>query len=200
MSYSYTRFRRVLAVVRILVGLIFVISGSIKLFDPSFFASGFMTALARMSGTTAEWYFPIMQALWTHPGWFAVLVGMIELFLGIALVLGLATRPACFLGMAYILNKMAITWYPGTHRFDLYEYIDVHGGQFTLLCLLVLFAVGHAGETWGLGAIYHNQRFEKPPTPLREHPEYSYLYEPEKDEERGEKPSPSPTQAPFNKN
>ena len=133
-----------------------------------------------------------MHALWTRPGWFAVLVGMIELFLGIALVLGLATRPACFLGMAYILNKMAITWYPGTHHFGLYEYMDVHGGQFTMLCLFLLFAVGHAGETWGLGAIYHHQRFEKRPEPLREHPEYSYLYEPEKEEERREDPAPNP--------
>ncbi len=183
MSYSYTRFRRVLAVVRISVGLIFVTTGSIKLFDPEFFGTGFSAALTRMSATTAEWYFPIMQSLWTHPGWFAVLVGMVELFLGMALVLGLATRPACYIGIIYVLNKVAITWYPGSHHFGLYEYIDAHLGQMTMFFLFLLFAAGHAGETWGLGAIYHHQRFEKKRGSLRDHPEYSYLYEPEKAEE-----------------
>jgi uncharacterized membrane protein YphA (DoxX/SURF4 family) len=182
MSYSYTRFRRVLAVVRILVGLIFVISGGIKLFDPSFFASGFMAALSRMSTTTVGWYLPIVHNLFNHPGWFAVLVGAIELFLGIALSLGLATRPASFLGVLYMLNRMAITWYPGGSNPSLYQYMDVHVQQFTMMCLFLLFAVGHAGETWGLGAIYHNQRFEKRQSSLRDHPEYSYLYEPETEE------------------
>jgi uncharacterized membrane protein YphA (DoxX/SURF4 family) len=191
MSYSYTRFRRVLAVVRILVGLIFAVSGSIKLFDPTFFASGFLAALTRMTATTAEWYFPVMQSMWNHPGWFAVLAGMVELFLGIALVLGLATRPACFLGMIYMLNKMVITWYPGVHHFGLYEYMDAHVGQITMFFLFVLFAVGHAGETWGLGAIYHHQRFEKRRSSLRDRPEYSYLYEPEREEEKHEATAPT---------
>ena len=190
MSYSYTRFRRVLAVVRIAIGLVFVVSGGIKLFDPAFFAGGFLTALSRMSTTTAGWYLPIMQSLFTHPGWFAVLVGAIELFLGIALVLGLATRPASFLGILYMLNRMAITWYPGGSNPTLYQYMDAHVEQLTVFCLFLLFAVGHAGETWGLGAIYHHQRFDKRQSSLREHPDYSYLYEPENENERLEQPTP----------
>ena len=96
------------------------------------------------------------------PGWSAVLVGMVELFLGMALVLGLATRPACYIGMIYVLNKMAITWYPATHHFGLHEFMEVHLEQLTMFFLFLLFAAGHAGETWGLGAIYHHRRFRKP--------------------------------------
>ncbi len=184
MSYSNTRLRRVLAVVRIAVGLIFVIYGATKLFDPSFFATGFTGSLTRMSGTAADWYFPIVHSLWSHPGAFAVLVGMVELFLGIGLVLGLATRPVCLVGMIYMLNRIAITWYPGGHNFELYQYIDVHLAQLSLFFLFLLFAVGHAGETWGLGAIYHHERFDNQRSSLRDHPDYRYLYEPEKDEEK----------------
>jgi uncharacterized membrane protein YphA (DoxX/SURF4 family) len=190
MSYSYTRFRRVLAVVRIAIGLLFLVGGGIKLFDPNFFASGFLTALARMSTTTAGWYLPVVQNLFNHPGWFAVLVGAIESFLGIALVLGLATRPASFLGMLYMLNRMAITWYPGGNHPTLYQYMDAHVEQFTVFCLFLLFAAGHAGETWGLGAIYHHERFEKRQSSLRDHPDYRYLYEPENEEELHEDPAP----------
>jgi uncharacterized membrane protein YphA (DoxX/SURF4 family) len=191
MSYSYTRFRRVLAVVRIGVGFIFLLGGGIKLFDPSFFGGGFLTALSHISPLSPSWYQPMVRVLFEHPGWYAVAVGAIELFLGLALVLGLATRPASFVGMFYMLNRMAITWYPGGSNPGLYEYMDVHVPQVTMLCLFLLFAVGHAGETWGLGAIYHHQRFEKQKSSLRDHPEYSYLYEPEREEERQDHPAES---------
>ena len=192
MSYSYTRFRRVLALSRITVGLMFVVSGCTKLFDPTFFASGFTGALVKMSASSAQWYMPLMHYLWNRPGYFAVLAGLVELFLGIALVLGLATRPAAFLGMFYMFNRVAITWYPGGNDPSLYQYLDAHAVQITFFLLFLLFAVGRAGETWGVGAIYHNQPFESPKTSLRNHPEYSYLYEPEKEEERADY-SVSPT-------
>lgn len=179
-----TRLRRAMAAVRIVVGIIFLVYGCTKLFDPSFFSSGFMNALGKVNGSAADWYFPFVRAMWHRPGVFAVLVGMVELFLGIALVLGLATRPACVVGMLYMLNKLAITWYPGAHGLVAWEFLNVHMDQIALFCLFLLLAVGRAGDTWGLGAIYHRQHFLKRGSSLRSRPEYSYLYEPERPEEK----------------
>lgn len=178
-----TRLRRALAAVRILVGVIFVVYGATKLFDPVFFSSGFVAALTKVNSTAADWYFPIVRVLWHRPGVFAVMVGMVELFLGIALVLGLATRPACVLGMFYMLNKFAITWYPGGSGIVAWEFLSIHMDQIALFCIFLLLALGRAGDTWGLGAIYHRKHFLKRGSALRSRPEYSYLYEPERPEE-----------------
>src|SRR4051812_13720994 len=115
MSFSETRFRHVLAVVRMGIGVAFCVYGGTKLFDPFFFASGFQGSLAKASSSAADWYLPVVHSIWVHPGMVAVGVGMLELFLGIGLLLGLATRPVCAIGMFYMLNKIAITWYSAGH-------------------------------------------------------------------------------------
>lgn len=190
MTEMNLRFRRMMAVVRIGLGVAFCVYGGTKLFDPLFFASGFQNALSKASATAADWYFPVIHSIWMHPGMFAVGIGMLELFLGFGLVLGLATRPVCLVGMLYMLNKMAITWYPGGHGNSAWQFLDVHMEQLAVFGLLLLFLVGRAGETWGLGAVYHSQRSERRPTSLRESPEYRYLYEP--DEKDDEKDTPVP--------
>jgi uncharacterized membrane protein YphA (DoxX/SURF4 family) len=187
MKPSNDGFRRVMALVRIALGLAFCVYGTTKLFDPNFFATGFQFALTRASGTAAEWYSPVIRSIWIHPGMFAVGVGMLELFLGTALLLGLATRPACLVGMVYMMNKAAITWHVATGQGNgIWQFLDAHMEQFTLFCLLLLLMVGHAGETWGLGAFYHRAPADDGRISLRDRPEYRYLYEPEEREQRGE--------------
>jgi len=167
-----------MALVRFALGIVFCVYGATKLFDPQFFSTGFQFALTKAAGTAADWYSPVVRTIWNHPGMSAVAIGMLELFLGIALVLGLATRPACLIGMVYMLNKAAINWHSAAGQGNgVWLFLDAHMEQFTLFCLLLLLMVGRAGETWGLGALYHRTTG---PTriSLRERPEYRYLYEP----------------------
>jgi hypothetical protein len=66
----------------------------------------------------------------------------------------------------------------------IWQFLNVHMDQIALFCLFLILAAGRAGDTWGLGAIYHSHGFLKRRSGLREHPEYSYLYEPERPDER----------------
>src|SRR3954447_7001994 len=150
MSYRQARFRRVLASTRIAVGLIFLTLGAAKLFDPSFFTLGFQSSLVTMTRVAADWYLPVVEELWRHPGLYALLVGMMEMFLGVGLCLGLATRPVCVAGMLYMLNRIAITWYQGGMESASWQFIGAHVDQFSMFLLFLVLGFGHAGETWGL--------------------------------------------------
>ena len=191
MSYNSERFHRVMAGVRIATGFAFCVYGGTKLFDPTFFESGFQFALGRASATAADWYYPVVHSLWMHPGIYAVAVGMLESFLGLALVLGLATRPASLVGMVYMLNKIALTWHIAGQGNIAWQVLDAHMEQLAVFGLLLLFLVGHAGETWGLGALYHSPMASR--SSLRERPEYKYLFEEDKEEQKEPQPKePTP--------
>jgi hypothetical protein len=82
-----------------------------------------------------------------------------EMFLGVGLCLGLATRPVCVAGMLYMLNRIAITWYQGGMESASWQFIGAHVDQFSMFLLFLVLGFGHAGETWGLGALYHHHRF-----------------------------------------
>ncbi|HWR15794.1 MAG TPA: DoxX family protein [Terriglobales bacterium] len=159
MSYSYRRFRRVLAFVRIVLGMVFTYYGATKLFDPNFFSFGFNNTLTDLNRSAATWYSPIVESMWKHPSSYAVAIGMVELFIGLGLLFGLATRPVSFVGMLYSINKTLIAWQPNVQYPTTWNYLDAHMAQIALFCLFWIFLVEHAGETWGLGAIYHAHRF-----------------------------------------
>lgn len=198
MSYNNQRFRHVMAGVRIAIGFAFYIYGATKLFDPMFFESGFQMALGRASATAADWYYPVIHSLWMHPGVYAVAVGMLESFLGLALLLGLATRPACLIGMVYMLNKIALTWHVAGQGNIAWQILDAHMEHIAIFGLLLLFLVGHAGETWGLGALYHSSAAGR--TSLRERPEYKYLFEDEQADRKEDEQKKEERKAPVSKN
>jgi hypothetical protein len=84
---------------------------------------------------------------------------MVQLFLGLALLLGIATRPASVVGMVYMANRIVLSWRPEVPNPTLWHYLDAHLLHIALFSLFLIFAVEHAGETWGLGAFYHSHRF-----------------------------------------
>jgi uncharacterized membrane protein YphA (DoxX/SURF4 family) len=158
MSYSHRRFRRLLAVIRILFGIVFLYYGATKLFDPDFFARGYSFALSAMRYTVAQWYTPVLEIMIGNPAKYAFVSGMVELFLGIGLLLGLAVRPVSVVGMLYVINKMVMSWHPVMTVPTSGQYLELHLAQLGMVCLFLIFAVEHAGETWGLGSIYHAER------------------------------------------
>jgi uncharacterized membrane protein YphA (DoxX/SURF4 family) len=162
MRYSERRLRRVLALTRMTVGLVYVCYGYEKLFDASFFENGFLQRLSYWQTTVAPWYAWVWQMLATHPSRWAVFFGTVEMFLGVALLLGLATRPACALGILYTLHRFALGWYPDD-AFEMWRFLELHLEQIAMMGLFLLMIVGHAGDVWGLGAIYHRVRLRLRP-------------------------------------
>jgi uncharacterized membrane protein YphA (DoxX/SURF4 family) len=70
---------------------------------------------------------------------FALIVGLGELMLGIALVLGTKVRLACSLGLLMLLNFMLAK---GVYPWQF-------GGDFIYSLLLTLFIASNAGKYWG---------------------------------------------------
>jgi len=158
MKYSEKRLRRALALVRITVGLVYVCYGYEKLFDPVFFDYGFMQRLSYWQTSVAPGYAWVWQMLAAHPSRWAVFFGTVEMFLGVALLFGLATRLACLVGMLYMLHFSGLSWYPDDTPFFFWRFLELHLGQIALFAVFLLMGLGHAGDIWGLGAIYHRVR------------------------------------------
>ena len=162
--YSNVRLRKSLALVRILAGLVFVWMGAYKVSSLDFVSTVFPDFLdSAIHGGAATWMRPLFHTIMaTSVGKVGVLIGLSELFIGIALLLGLAVRPACFVGMLYSFGLLAATWNPveGGPATMLRTAAHHYRNLFPLLVFWLL-AAGHAGETWGLGALYHHHRARK---------------------------------------
>jgi uncharacterized membrane protein YphA (DoxX/SURF4 family) len=163
MAYSHSRLRNTLAVVRVLTGILFLFAAVHK-FSSWEFAKiefpQFVSDAAR--GAAAGSYGDFLSSLvGQHFAGFAALAASIELFIGVGLVLGLAVRPTSILGLVYTVHLMLATWnVPGPNE-PMGRYLDNGGKLIPLLFLFVLFGCGHAGENWGLGALYHHRRHRK---------------------------------------
>lgn len=161
MAYSHARLRKTLALVRIVTGAVFLVFGASKISSLEFARVGFPQFLWDAThGAALGFYGSFLQSLGVShsAAKFAVLVGFVELFIGIGLLLGLVVRPIALLGMVYTVNLMLATWMtPGPDQ-PLWRYLEPQMGHVTLFFLFLLFGIGHAGENWGLGALYHHRR------------------------------------------
>lgn len=158
MRYSEERLRRSLALVRIVVGVIYIGAGYARLFDLTYFERTFLPRLGYWQTAVAPWYSWAYEVIWDHPHRWNALFGTTEMFIGVALLLGLATRPACLVGLLYVLHSFALDWYPGDEAFRFLHFLEIHLEQIALGCLFLLLGLGHAGDRWGLGWFYHRYR------------------------------------------
>lgn len=134
--------------------------GLFKVSSLEFARSSFSDFLdSAIQGGAVEWLRPTL--LWIeHYGTarFCIGIGFVELFIGFALVLGLAVRPAALVGMLYATALLLTTWHevpggPAMMQGSEHQFRFV----FPAFVFLML-GIGHAGETWGLGALYHYHR------------------------------------------
>lgn len=157
MAYSHQRLRKTLAVVRVFAGVLLIVSGGYKLFSPEFSGVDFPhSILAYVNGQAVGWYpTSALMLVWRHAAMFATATGLIEVLLGFALLLGLAVRPLAVAAMLYEFNFVLASWnQTGSFATNL----DAAASRLMLIALMALFAVGHAGETWGIGSLYHAGR------------------------------------------
>lgn len=163
MAYSHSRLRKTLAVVRILTGVVFVSTGAFKISSIQFAKVLFPAFLGdALQGGAVEWFRPVLQwIVSTGPGRVGVTIGFVELFIGIALVLGLAVRPAALLGMLYSFWLLLATWNVASNAPAMTQSDEHHFRNLFPFLVFLLLGVGHAGETWGLGSLYHRHRARK---------------------------------------
>src|SRR5204862_1664690 len=106
---------KTIAVVRILTSVFFLLFGQYKLLGPEFAHGGFQQYLQGFIQEGAvSFYQPLLADLiLPHAVFFGYVVGAVEMFIGISLLLGFWVRFASVLG---ILHMLSLTWLRGGNR------------------------------------------------------------------------------------
>lgn len=103
-----------------------------------------------MNGAVA-FYRPVLSSLvLPHAVFFGYMVGVVETFIGVCLLLGLWVRPASVLGALYMLNLTLATWWGPGHGAPVWRYFGAELDHLPLLLLFIVFYAVDAGKVWGL--------------------------------------------------
>ena len=144
---------KTIAAVRIATSLFFLFFGEYKLASPAFAHGGFQNYLHDYATTSVSLYRPILTGIiQPHAVFFGYLVGVIELFVGISLLLGLWVRPACIVGILFLLNLTLAAWWDPGHGVPIWRYFGARLDTLPLLLLLIIFYAADAGRVWGIDA------------------------------------------------
>jgi len=130
-----------IVLLRVYTGIFFLSHGWGKIINPNF-SDGLVGFLGSVSENTFGFYRPFLEAVvLPNKGLFAFLVAYGELALGIALILGLATRYAAFAG-AFLLANF---WFAKGQGI-------LAGQNHDIIWLVILIVLGglHAGRTMSL--------------------------------------------------
>jgi uncharacterized membrane protein YphA (DoxX/SURF4 family) len=143
---------RTVACVRIAASLFFLLFGEYKVAGPEFAYSGFQSYLQDyIANSAVSFYRPLLSSLvLPHAVFFGYFVGVLELIIGIALLLGLFVRPACILGILFLVNMLLATWWAPGHGVPVWRYFGAELDHIPLLLLLIIFYAADAGRVWGL--------------------------------------------------
>jgi len=143
---------KTIAVVRMATSVFFLLFGEYKVAGPGFAHGGFQNYLHDYIATTAvSFYRPFLSGLvLPHAVFFGYVVGIVELLIGIALLLGLWVRPGCVVGVLFLLNIALASWWDPGHAVPLWRYFGAHLDTLPLILLLAIFYAADAGRVWGL--------------------------------------------------
>ena len=152
MPKSATALPRTLAVVRILTSGFFLLFGEYKLFGQQFVHGGFQQYLQSFAeGSAVSFYQPFLADLvLPHAVFFGYLVGALEMFIGVCLLLGIWVRIASVLGGLHMISLTLATWWGPGHGAPVWSYFGAELDHLPLLLLFVIFFAADAGQEWGL--------------------------------------------------
>ena len=119
---------------RVVSGLLFLQAGGVKIFD------WFGGVPAQFGGHP-----PIMSQTWIG--------GMLEVYGGAAILLGLLTRPVAFI----LSGEMAVAYFQ-FHQPSGFWPIQNHGEPAVLLCFIFLYMAAQGGGEWSLDALLRRRR------------------------------------------
>ncbi len=143
---------KTIAVVRIATSSFFLFFGEYKIAGPAFAHGGFQNYLHDyITSTSVSFYRLLLTGLiQPHAIFFGYLVGVIELFVGVCLLFGLCVRPACIVGIFFLLNLTLASWWAPGHDVPIWRYFGARLDTLPLLLLLVIFFAADAGRVWGI--------------------------------------------------
>jgi len=144
-----------LAVVRIATSVFFLFFGEYKIFDSGFAHGGFQQYLqGYVQNDSVGFYRPFLRSLiLPHAVFFGYLVGVMELFIGMSLLLGLWVRPASIVGILYMANLTLATWWAPGRGVPTWRYFGNELDHLPLLFLFMMFFASDAGKAWGLDGL-----------------------------------------------
>jgi thiosulfate dehydrogenase (quinone) large subunit len=150
-----------LALLRIAVGLFFVVFGQYKVFGSGFVHSGFRDYVEGFIRDGAyPFMVPVLRWILAHAATpMALAVGYGEFLIGISLLIGLLSRLASIFGCALMLAMWLSGGYPGPHAaFWMYWGASLNWSVFAI-CFVVL-AAGHpegvASIPRMISAVFHS--------------------------------------------
>jgi uncharacterized membrane protein YphA (DoxX/SURF4 family) len=151
---AYSSLSKTIAVARIATAVFFLLFGEYKLAGPGFAHGGFQNYLQEYIATGAvSFYRPFLATvILPHAVFFGYVVGLLELMIGVSLLIGFWVRPACILGILFLLNMVLATWWDPGHGVPFWRYFGNELDHIPLLLLLLIFYAADAGRVWGLDA------------------------------------------------
>ena len=152
---------KTVAAVRIATGVFFLFFAEYKLADSAFARTTFPQQwLAEfISQGAVDFYRVFLQSVvLPHHVLFGYAVGVVELFIGFSLVLGLWVRPASVLGVLHMISLTLATWWEPGRNLPTWRYFGAELDHLPLLFLFLIFLTAKAGRTWGLDAVLHRRR------------------------------------------
>jgi uncharacterized membrane protein YphA (DoxX/SURF4 family) len=150
---------KTIAVVRIATSVFFLLFGEYKVASPAFAHGGFQNYLHDYMTTSVSFYRPVLTGLvQPHAIFFGYFVGVLELFVGICLLLGLWVRVACGVGILFLLNLTFAAWWDPGHGAPVWRYFGARLDTLPLLLLLIIFFAADAGAIWGLDGLRQRAR------------------------------------------
>jgi uncharacterized membrane protein YphA (DoxX/SURF4 family) len=81
---------------------------------------------------------------------FGYAVGLVELFIGISLLLGIYVRVASVLGILHMISLTLATWWEPGHGVPVWRYFGAELDHLPLLFLFLIFYAADAGQVWGV--------------------------------------------------
>ena len=143
---------KTIAGVRIAASFFFLLFGEYKLAGRGFAHGGFQGYLHDYIASSAvSYYRPVLSGLiLPHAVFFGYFVGVIEMFVGVCLLLGLWVRLASAVGIFFLLNLTLAAWWDVGHGAQLWRYFGARLDTLPLLLLLIVFYATDAGKVWGL--------------------------------------------------
>lgn len=151
--------QKTIAVVRMATAVFFLLFGEYKVAGPGFVHGGFEQYLrGYIEGTAIGIYRPVLSKLvLPHAVGFGYAVGVIELFIGISLLVGLFVRTASILGILHMTSLTMATWWDPGHGVPVWRYFGAELDHLPLLLLFIVFYAADAGKVWGLDGLLRNR-------------------------------------------
>ena len=146
---------RALAMLRIGVGLFFLIFGEYKVFGTQFtLHGGFQYWINRfLEGSAYPFMVPVLRGfVLTHATPIAFLVAYGELAIGIALVWGILVKPASAAGFLFMPTLLFSSDYPGPGA-PLWQYFGASLSHSVFMLCFAAFLMGRADSVWSVKSL-----------------------------------------------